>query len=143
MIIRIKVSHLVLFLSLFCFVACKSSEKAAKEIQQETTAYKDLTQKWGGEAKYDFNEDRSLVLAQSVPAANAKDLSISYFVFDMKTEKVLTEGTARGSVQWLSPKTIEVFNTPGKMAPNTTRDDYTEVIDVCTGVRTPKTEWNK
>jgi len=144
MIIQKNIRHFVLLLCLLSFVACKSAEKKAGTSGQETTAYKQLALKWGDQVKYDFNTDRSMVLAQSLPAPNDKSLRISYFVFDMKTEKVRTEGNLEtGAVQWLSVKEIEVFNTPGKMAPNQTRDDYTMVINVITGEQTPKSQWKR
>ena len=151
MIIQKNTRHFLIALSLLCVVACKSTEKQVADttdktevVAKESTAYKALAEKWGGEVKYDFNEDRSLVLAQSVPPANAKELTFSYFVFDMKTEAVRTQGTIfRGSVKWLSLKEIEVFNAPGKMAPGVTPDDLMMVINVFTGEHTPKKDWNK
>ncbi len=134
---------LLVLVLLVMLVGCKSAE--TKQVTgPETTAYKGLTQKWKGQAKYEFNKDRSYVLAQSEPPATADYYDFSYFVFDMKAEKVVLQGDiASGFVKWISEKEIEVFQTPGKMGPTQTRDDYTEVINVETGKSTPKTDWKK
>ena len=133
----------VLILALFSLlIGCKSAEKK-QNTGVETTAYQALAQKWGEGVKYDFNKDRSYVLAQS-ELSDKTGTSFSYFVFDMKAEKTTLQGTIEsGYIKWLTDLEVEIFRTPGKMAPNTTRDDYTEVVNVQTGKSTPKATWKK
>lgn len=141
-----KAKHMKPFLLLALFtlmIGCKSAEQKQNAVV-ESTAYKTLAEKWGDAVKYDFNKDRSYVLAQSTPSAKSGSTGFSYFVFDMKTEKATLKGTVEsGFIKWLSEKEVEIFRTPGKMAPNTTRDDYTEVVNVETGKSTPKRDWKK
>lgn len=123
--------------------ACKSSEK--QKATEESTTYIALAEKMmGTEVAYAFNSDRSYVLAQTDLSKNMDQKSFSFFVFEMKTEKVVLEKNVEsGYVKWLSPTEVEVFRTPGKMRSDQTRDDYTEVYNVKTGDTTSKTEWKK
>ena len=141
MLKQLKTLSVLVILTLL--IGCKSAETKQKT-EAETTAYKALTEKWGNTVKYDFNKGRSYVLAQSVPSAKSSSTGFSYFVYDMKAEKVTIRGEVdSGYIKWLSEKEVEIFRTPGVMAPNTTRDDYTEVVDVVSGKSTPKKNWSK
>ena len=140
-----KAKHMKPFLILALFVmliGCKSAEKK-QNTEAESTAYLELAKKWGEAVKYDFNKDRTYVLAQS-ELSDKSGTSFSYFVFDMKAEKATLQGTIEsGYIKWLTDLEVEIFRTPGKMAPNTTRDDYTEVVNVKTAKSTPKTDWKR
>lgn len=131
---------LILTASLF---ACKPAEKQAQKTESE--AYKPLAaEKLGPDAEFTFNEDRSFVLAQSMIEASKGGLSFSFFVFDMKNEKIVLEQQVEsGYVKWLSKTEIEIFRTPGIMRQDQTRDDYTQVHNVLTGESMPKTDWKK
>lgn len=143
MMLQKNSTSFLILLSLVLLMGCKNKPNQAKQ-SEETTAYKELTLKWGSQVQYDFNQDRSFVLAQSVPGVDSKSRDVSYFVFDMKAEKITTEGNVEnGSVSWLSLKEIQIFRVPGKMSPGQSRDDYTTVVDVLTGKQTPKTNWKK
>ena len=134
---------------IFCFdlllmieAGCKSTEKATTN--QETKAYLEPAAKLGDGVKYSFNKDRSYVLAQSTPDINGQNTSFSFFVFDMKAEKIVLEQTIdSGFVQWLSDNEIEVFLTPGVMRNDQSRDEFTTVYNVATGASQPKTDWKK
>ncbi|GAB5524476.1 MAG: hypothetical protein Roseis2KO_23480 [Roseivirga sp.] len=134
-------SYWMLLLSM-CFLASCSVTKKTQAVS-ESTAYLTLAkEKLGDNVKFDFNEDRSYVLCQSEILPKAKSKSFSFFVYNMKDEKiVLEQNVSAGFVQWLSTMEIEVFTTPGVMRNDQSRDDFTQVYHVATGKSTPKTDW--
>ena len=142
-----KPSHIksiVFSISLLLLVGagCKSTKTAA--VAEETKAYMEPAAKLGDNVKFSFNDGRTFVLAQSTPDPNGDNLSFSFLVFDMKAEKVvMTQSVESGFVQWLSKDEIEVFNTPGIMPKEKTRDEFTTVYNVVTGKSMPKTDWKK
>lgn len=134
----------ICILCLIVLAACSTSKTTSVA---QIGDYKALAEeKLGTEAKFEHSPEDDYVLCYKDTKGTPKypQNSIKYFVYDLKKNASILEDTfGPGEVKWYDAHHLEVFQIPGVMPESKTKDDFTFIVNVKTGERNPKTEFNK
>ncbi|MBL7959684.1 hypothetical protein JNL27_05525 [bacterium] len=132
---------IVMFLAILvsCTSAQKSNSSAFQEKQDLSPAvekYKTLAmEKYKEGIDYVFNESGSFVMCvhAAKPSAEHPQKTISFFVYDLKNEKILyEESVGDGSVKWKNDVQIEITSKIGIITPSHQSNIIHYVYDVST-----------
>lgn len=73
-----------------------------------------------------------------------KSMGFIEYVLVNKAGEELKRGTiTNGEIKWLNDRMIEIYETPGNISTELTRDDIAKVYDIESGTFMPKNEWMK
>ncbi len=76
-----------------------------------------------------------LCISETKGTAQLPQNYLRYFVYDLKGDSVLHDGTlSNGTIEWYSATQIAIYKRPGIMAEGQTIDDYITLFDVQTKV---------
>lgn len=134
--------HKTIIMFLTILVSCTSAKKtsvASQENQHGSPAvekYKTLAmEKYKEGIDYVFNESGSFVMCvhAAKPSAEHPQKTISFFVYDLKNEKILyEESVGDGSVKWKNDVQIEITSKIGIITPSHQSNIIHYVYDVST-----------
>ncbi len=131
------------FVLLLLVVSCGAS-KSSNSNQEEKTAYKKIAlTKLGDNITYVLNETKTYVLCikETKGTVQQPRNSIKYLVVKISDNAVALESTVDGgTVKWYNLKMVQVYQTPGIMRDDQTKDDFITLYNVETGKSYPKNQ---
>lgn len=129
MVIKSKfILQMFLLLISFITIGCSTCNcgKDKPEITDEQRAenfHKIAREKYGDNYKIENNETKEYYLVTNF-VKSATDLSIKFFVYEIKSEKILLEDFIKsGSVKWVDKYLLDVQIHPGIVKKNDSTDD--------------------
>lgn len=136
----------ILFLVVTLFAACSAPKSAQNSAPDQSTFIEIAEEQLGASAQCLKNNSESMVLCISEEDSHSMQprKTISFMVIKLDDSSVLYESSVDGgSVKWFDDQRLEIFNTPGYVRQDQSKDDFTTIYDVLSGVSKPKTEYLK
>jgi len=135
------VKYITLTFLLFFFSQCRSTMDARTN---DRNYEKSATAQLGKSFECQPNETNTMMLCLSISTDIKKFNSGNYAVISKKTGVVIYQNTLDNTqVTWYSDNEISLFNTPGMMRENDSKDNYTFIYNLNTKEQTRKVDLQK
>lgn len=129
------------FILILLFAAGCATVKTTTTSDQTPEYQKVAFSLLGEDLTYTMNEPQSYVLCvKEMPGTSQQPRnSISFVVIDLSNNQmVIKQKLTGGTVGWYSDYEIEVFQTPGMVRHDQSKDDFTTIYNVTKGTSYPK-----
>lgn len=131
--------------AILMLISCGSSKKESARLTRNE-AYKVVAaQKYNAPIQHLFNDTKSHVLCFNQTRASTRNPfpSLSFFIYDLKSEKVIYEETLdNGRVLWLNENQVQITVIPGVITSAHKKEDTIYIYDLKTGQREKLTRMN-
>lgn len=135
-----KITTIYILLALV--VSSCGVSKNSNSAQADNSKYMQLvTEKLGEHVNCTMNEDETyqLCISETKGTVQQPRNSMKYIIIKLSDNSVVLESTVDGgTVDWYNQKMIQVYQTPGIMREDQTRDDFITLYNVETGKSFPK-----
>ena len=132
-------------MAILMLISCGSSKRESARLTRNE-AYKVVAvRKFKAPIRYIYNDTKSHVLCFNQAKASTRNPfpSLSFFIYDLKSEKVIYEETLdNGSVLWLNENRVQITVIPGVITSAHKKEDTIYIYDLKTGQREKLTRMN-